>query len=106
VSPKPPTPQAISRLLADKGFGRARNRRIAGVAGFAVTADKVDGGNLAGYARVGYYAGPSPSWRGGTVDREEALADYSRVITEAGYQVQVRQAPYGEIYLLVTTKEG
>ena len=94
TSPKPPTPQGISRLLAGAGFTRAVAKLYGGRSGFGVSKHGTDSVQVR-YSTV--TMGTSPGYR------RCKLAEYIKTITEAGYAVEMRpDLPR----LIVTAKEG
>jgi hypothetical protein len=96
MTPKSPTPQGISALLAKAGFTRAIVKAsAAGCAGFAVTADR----SRSDAVRVRYR---SWSMVGPNSRSAERNADYAKAIRDAGWTVDTTD------YELIVTpgKEG
>lgn len=80
MTTKPPTPQTISRLLAQAGFRRAVFGRHNGGSGFRVMAHD-------GAVRVGHIF-----WMGAgtpTSRYQIELEKYAKAIADAGYQTEI-----------------
>ena len=92
TSPKPPTAQGISRLLAKAGFERAVISIMGGNSGFQVTACRAREGAVK--VRQYYLAGGVPM--GHYRDR---LRRYADAIETAGYGTEM-----GTYHLIVTAK--
>lgn len=89
MTPRPPTPQAISALLKRAGFERAQVQRFTLTSGFRVTKSRAHPDAV----RVEYLTGPREheSFRPGR------LAAYAETITDDGWTVET-----GEYELTVT----
>lgn len=101
---KPPTPQGISALLRKAGFERSLQREFAShTAGFRVRAGRDTRIAPGPYVRVRWWPDSSyqPAIPGVLNDRRATwLAKYARVLTTAGWPVEVRKD-----CLIVTARE-
>ena len=95
TSPKPPTPQGISRLLKSAGFTKGVIKMRGGCSGFAVEAD---------HFRPGAVRVRHKFWAMGyrTPEQYREWQDrYAKTITGAGWSVKAE-----EYELIVTAKKG
>lgn len=93
TTPKPPTPQGISALLAKAGHTRAVRKMRGGCSGFVVSAD---------YSHWGAVRVRHHFWSmGARPEQAKAkLAAYAKTITDAGWTVEA-----GEWELTVTARK-
>lgn len=83
TTPKTPTPQGISRLLAGAGFTRAEISRFVQVSGFSVTRDRRDQRTV----RIEYRVAA----RTAVQICKDILAAYTKIIADAGWTVEAAE---------------
>ena len=115
-TPKPPTPQAISRLLSAAGFERSDYGRpgvmwSAAATGYSVWKTCLQESPMTPVVAVqhiikdSHFTTDDEEWRGYLRDIREALERYAESVRAAGFGAYVRDRRDEPAWLIVTAKE-